>query len=435
MSLEPLLPPTMNTSREKKSNRSLLSRISPRSANNNSSNKVRAASPQASLLTVDNGAEDEHLVEEDSFQSPMDAGDASDHLSTMTDEDPVEMIKKLRKSRLSKGIKAVKGASRSVVKGSQKVARGAQRTISGGVKRTKQHDMYDVEAVTENDPLLTEAAQQEKAPPRNGAVLWEILRNRRDEVVFMPQHQDSDSESVAIRKTRRQKEIVDEFRNALQFSLTHCLVAIFVYLMIAVLAYSFVFESWSIIDSMYFAVVSFTTIGFGDIVPTTDASRMFTAFFALSGVACLGIALGVLGSNLVEAQTKAIEQASELSQYQVMSLFDSSSKQSNNENATNELPRTPWYRSTFVKQVLPLFTLLFLFCWLLGNDAGWNVIETFYFCLITATTGTSVRQVVSCTVVRICILIYARSSLVACLQSGMEIFHLILKRVDCLQYL
>lgn len=340
-----------------------------------------STSRKGPVVTTESLAIDHDM--EDSVQSSLaPASVSSDPVSVLTEEDPVEILKKLRKNRLTKGIKgtakAVKGA---VSKGTYRMARGAR----GASKRND--DNYDVEqAATETDPLIPKESSPQK---RSGKALWEILRNRRDEIIFMQhdQHED-DQESVASRKSRYQQEIVNEIRNALEFSLPQCLVAILVYLFIAVLAYSFVFEQWSIVDACYFAVVSFTTIGYGDIVPTTDASRLFTAFFALSGVACLGIALGVLGSNLVEAHTKAIDQASQLSRYQVMSLFDSSSKISNNLDARqpSEIPKSPWYQCTFVRQVFPLFTCLFIFCWFLGNDAGWDAVETFYFCVITGTT-------------------------------------------------
>ena len=45
------------------------------------------------------------------------------------------------------------------------------------------------------------------------------------------------------------------------FTLLDCFLALLAYLAISVIAYSFVFEKWSVIDSMYFAVVTFTTIG------------------------------------------------------------------------------------------------------------------------------------------------------------------------------
>ncbi|EEC44725.1 predicted protein, partial [Phaeodactylum tricornutum CCAP 1055/1] len=90
------------------------------------------------------------------------------------------------------------------------------------------------------------------------------------------------------------------------------MIAIALYLSVAVMAFSFVFDHWTIVDSMYFAVVTFTTIGYGDLTPDTYAGRIFTCIFALSGVACLGIALGVIGNHIIEAQETAVSQTSAL---------------------------------------------------------------------------------------------------------------------------
>lgn len=48
-------------------------------------------------------------------------------------------------------------------------------------------------------------------------------------------------------------------RDMLWYSL-YCVI----YIALSVGAYSFLFEKWSIIDSIYFAVTTFTTIGYGD---------------------------------------------------------------------------------------------------------------------------------------------------------------------------
>ena len=48
-----------------------------------------------------------------------------------------------------------------------------------------------------------------------------------------------------------------------------------------------VIEDWSWVDSAYFSVVAVTTVGFGDIHPSTDASKLFTIFYILSGVAII----------------------------------------------------------------------------------------------------------------------------------------------------
>jgi hypothetical protein len=46
-------------------------------------------------------------------------------------------------------------------------------------------------------------------------------------------------------------------------------------------------EGWSWLDSFYFVIITTTTIGYGDLSPTTAASKFITIFFALNGVAIL----------------------------------------------------------------------------------------------------------------------------------------------------
>lgn len=43
-------------------------------------------------------------------------------------------------------------------------------------------------------------------------------------------------------------------------------------------------EDWSWVDSLYFSTVAVTTVGFGDLVPTTDASKLVTVVYVLVGI-------------------------------------------------------------------------------------------------------------------------------------------------------
>ncbi|OEU07060.1 Ion_trans_2-domain-containing protein, partial [Fragilariopsis cylindrus CCMP1102] len=75
------------------------------------------------------------------------------------------------------------------------------------------------------------------------------------------------------------------------------IIHIIIYMSIGIIGYSFLLNTkWSIIDSMYFSTVIFTTVGYGDITPDDSASGMlFTIFYAFYGIIIIGIFLGILG--------------------------------------------------------------------------------------------------------------------------------------------
>ncbi len=43
-------------------------------------------------------------------------------------------------------------------------------------------------------------------------------------------------------------------------------------------------EGWSIIDSVYFSIMTMSTIGYGDLVPTSTFSKLFTIIFTLLSI-------------------------------------------------------------------------------------------------------------------------------------------------------
>lgn len=57
-------------------------------------------------------------------------------------------------------------------------------------------------------------------------------------------------------------------------------------------------EDWSWVDSFYFSAVALTTVGFGDISPTTTVSKLFTVIYIFGGVALIGLFLNELLKGL-----------------------------------------------------------------------------------------------------------------------------------------
>jgi voltage-gated potassium channel len=100
---------------------------------------------------------------------------------------------------------------------------------------------------------------------------------------------------------------------AYELTLRECLLLTLLLLTCGVVAFSYVFEHWSVLDSLYFTTVILTTVGYGDITPTTRWGKLFASVFALGGIVILGLALGVVGSRLVEAEIEATEKMKEKS--------------------------------------------------------------------------------------------------------------------------
>jgi len=44
------------------------------------------------------------------------------------------------------------------------------------------------------------------------------------------------------------------------------------------------FEDWTIIEALYFSVVTLTTVGYGDLHPTSAGTEIFTIFYILTGI-------------------------------------------------------------------------------------------------------------------------------------------------------
>jgi voltage-gated potassium channel len=61
-------------------------------------------------------------------------------------------------------------------------------------------------------------------------------------------------------------------------------------------------EDWTWAESFYFSVATLTTVGYGDIHPTTDGSRIATALFILLGVGIVIAALTRIGSKYLSTQ-------------------------------------------------------------------------------------------------------------------------------------
>jgi voltage-gated potassium channel len=63
-----------------------------------------------------------------------------------------------------------------------------------------------------------------------------------------------------------------------------------------------VWEGWSLLDSLYFSVVTIATVGYGDLAPKTALGKIFTIGYIFAGIgifvsAATAIAQAVIGTR------------------------------------------------------------------------------------------------------------------------------------------
>ena len=57
-------------------------------------------------------------------------------------------------------------------------------------------------------------------------------------------------------------------------------------------------EGYSFLDAIYMAVITATTIGFGEVAPLSDAGKIFTIFLSISSVSLVFVFFGILSQSI-----------------------------------------------------------------------------------------------------------------------------------------
>lgn len=70
-------------------------------------------------------------------------------------------------------------------------------------------------------------------------------------------------------------------------------------------------EDWGWVDSFYFSSIAVTTVGFGDLVPTTDGAKIFSVFYVFTGVAIITSFLNARLQRHARSVANRVRQASQ----------------------------------------------------------------------------------------------------------------------------
>ncbi|GKA96134.1 two-pore potassium channel 1-like protein [Tanacetum coccineum] len=162
-----------------------------------------------------------------------------------------------------------------------------------------------------SEPLLTE--QQELKPQLDTMVSTKSRKLRRCRSAPMePMLLDTNRG----RFLERPRSVFDEVNPHYK----RVAIYLFIYLSISTVCFYLVRnqisgdKTYGILDSIYFCVVTMTTVGYGDLTPNSTATKLLSCAFVFSGMALIGFSLSKAADCLVEKQEILLVKALHLRQ-------------------------------------------------------------------------------------------------------------------------
>ena len=131
---------------------------------------------------------------------------------------------------------------------------------------------------------------------------------------------------------------------------------------------------------------------YGDLSPSTTPGKIFAIMFSLFGVAIVGVALGIVGEMVVEAQEEAAHKLKEEGKKRVMAMVKNNKMKGNESddirpNGDIEEEKSLWEDLVgLIKADGALLVLIVLCAVGIGHFEGWDLIDSLYYCAITTTT-------------------------------------------------
>lgn len=159
------------------------------------------------------------------------------------------------------------------------------------------------------------------------------------------------------------------------------------YLAAGTLAYSVVFEKWPIVDSLYFAVVLFTTVGYGDLHPNTPGGEIFTLIFAIYGIVIVGVLLGIVGEMAFQRRQNLHQKSMGEVRRKYMEIFTHSSS-FESEDVVEAKEKVSFFAAALwiCRAQAPAFAVLCAIATPVVLLEQWTFVKGLYWGVITGTT-------------------------------------------------
>lgn len=162
------------------------------------------------------------------------------------------------------------------------------------------------------------------------------------------------------------------------------LLSVAVYLVSGIFFYSSE-EGWSVVDCIYYCLVIITTVGYGDLTPTTQSSKLFTVFFALFGIGMVGYSLGSLMEWFLARQKASKERTSKKMLQDTADAADCVVNGKKKSKASDMEEQLSSEMKSILRATIPFFAALMCGI-IIGYFEDWGFVDSLYMTVITVTT-------------------------------------------------
>jgi hypothetical protein len=207
------------------------------------------------------------------------------------------------------------------------------------------------------------------------------------------------------RARRKEKQALELKKDARELRLVQRRWLLFavsmVYVGAGVLFYSLVMR-WSVVESLYFSVVTWFTVGYGDLHPDSAVGRIFTVFYSFVGIVLIGSTASMLGEKLLLQQEHFILKVKEKVELEQSAFADDPSDSDSEDEdsdwcldcrkSTNSCFQTTAKKLHFLFAQLYTWRVIVLVVYLLGGSLiwayaeDWSFDQALYFSAMTVTT-------------------------------------------------
>mmetsp|Transcript_6812 Transcript_6812/g.9228 ORF Transcript_6812/g.9228 Transcript_6812/m.9228 type:complete len:361 (+) Transcript_6812:173-1255(+) len=141
-------------------------------------------------------------------------------------------------------------------------------------------------------------------------------------------------------------------------------------------------KTYSVVDALYFASVTLSTVGYGDVLPKSDSMKLITCGLIFLGFTCIMYLLGELAQIWIIAMEK---KNAELAKEMAAMDLDNDGNPDVQEGGLFALIHNPRFNKGANGLVLVLVnTFIGMAAQMVGEDA--NFVDALYFSVVTTTT-------------------------------------------------